>query len=121
MGSRDGSPSMQIITEWYATNASKIPVRILDTELLIPNPKGRTCKKITMMISRSDNHAHEGIDMPIPPHKTATVSATFFLDPPTQKEDKPIKIKLFVIDQYGHKHQSPKIRTKYRFPSAEIL
>ncbi|MHB9010627.1 MAG: hypothetical protein ACYC49_00145 [Ignavibacteriaceae bacterium] len=119
MASRDNKAVMQIMTSWYATNASNVPLHILGVKLINPNPSGRICTEIVDIIERQNNWAHSGIDMAIKPSQTEVVEAMFFVEPPTQKEGQPLKIKMYVVDQYNRKHKMPRIRLQYKFPSAE--
>ena len=118
--SRDGKPAMQINTSWHATNASNVPIRILDAGLSRPNVRGRICRTILMMVDKQ-NVAHQGTDWPIGPNQTETVEVCFFVEPPTQKQDTSLILKLFVVDQYGRKHKAPRIKMRYAFPSAETF
>ena len=117
MGSRNEKPAMQIMTSWYATNTSDIPLNILNAGLIKPDPKGRTLTANTFMVV--NNIAYDGTRMPVQPHQTLVVEPTFFLDPPTRKENEELILRMYVVDQYGRKHYSPKVKLKYRFPSAE--
>lgn len=119
MGRRGDQPAMQIMTSWYVTNASAVPMRILEAGLIKPNPRGRMCTALVHVIQRGTNWAREGMELEIQPGQTETVEANFFLDPPTQKENRPLKLKMYVVDQFGRRHKAPKIKLQYRFPSAE--
>ncbi len=116
MGQRDGKPSMQIITNWYVTNSSDETLHLLDAALLMPNPKGRNCNTHVFTIERHEDRsdqAHSGIDMPIPPHQTGVADVSFFLDPPTQQEGTALMVQLFIVDQFGRKHSTPKVKLEY--------
>ena len=119
MGKRGTEPAMQIITSWYVTNASNVPIRILEAGLITPNSRGRTCTALVHIVERETNWARGGMDVEIAPGQTEIMEATFFLDPPTEKENRPLKVEMYVVDQYGRKHKAPKIKLRYRFPSAE--
>jgi hypothetical protein len=105
---------MQIVTEWYATNASDVPVRLLNARLVNPNPTGKHCHATTFMVARDENFAHPGVDMPIASHDTQVLQASFFLDPPTKKEGEHLMVSLAVMDQYRQEHQTPEVRIDYR-------
>jgi hypothetical protein len=119
MGQRDSKPSMQIMVSWYVTNAADTPVRILAAGLIIPNPAGRTCCSFVYIVERRTNFIRTGMDMAISPGKTETVEASFFLDPPTQKENQLLKVRMYIVDQFGRKHKAPKIKLTYKVLLAE--
>lgn len=118
MGSRGNIPVMHIVTSWYVTNASSVPISILSAGLLKPNVRDRICRPMLMMVGRN-NVGYQSLDIPIALGQTQELSLSFMVEPPTQSETKDLKLRLFVVDQYGKKHKAPKVKMKYKFPSAE--
>ncbi len=117
--SRDGKPAMQIVMEWYVTNASNVAVRFLDARLVRPNPRGRYCSTVLFIVLQ--NTAHRGVDMAIAPHQTNTFHVEFHLDPPTQERNMALIVEAIMTDQYGREHRTPKIPIGYDLPSAVLL
>ncbi len=112
-------PAISIMTSWYITNISEVPLRILSAGLTTPSPRGRICNDLVLIMERGNNWGHESKDIEIPPKQTEALEVTFFLYPSTQKENKPLIVRMYVTDQYGHKHKAPRIEVPYKFPSVE--
>ena len=119
MGQRGTNPAMQILTSWYVTNASRVPIRVLGAGLIKPNPRGRTCTTSVDIIEHGTNWARGGMDKEILPGQTEVVEANFFLDSQLRKENSVLKMRMYIVDQYGRRHPTPKIKLQYKFPSAE--
>lgn len=98
----DQKPAMQVVSYWYITNPTDLPIRILNTYISHPRISGHASIKDV----NSDYHG----SYPIPPHTTTDLHADFWIHPPIRKEGKDLKVDISFIDSFGQKRSIKNVK-----------
>jgi hypothetical protein len=103
IGRRGTESVMQIETDWYVTNNSPVPARLVSARLVKPrvdDPKGLNLIDGASALGRT--HSSHFV---IPPGESWHVSIGFHIGPPSQKAGKPLRVEIAVTDQFGGEHR----------------
>ncbi len=88
-------PAMQVVSYWYVTNQSDIPIKILNAYIKNPLTYGH-------VLTKDINSPYHG-SYPVPALTTTDLHADFWITPPIKKEGKRLKLDIVFVDQYGQK------------------
>jgi hypothetical protein len=103
IGRRGTESAMQIETDWYVTNNSPVPARLVSARLVKPrvdDPKGFNLIDGASALGRT--HSSYFV---IPPGETWHVSIGFHVGPPSQRAGKPLRVEIAIKDQLGDEHR----------------
>ena len=102
LGTSQGKPAMQVVSEWYITNISFGEALICKVILKKPKTTGIV----------SVRHPSRDIfgEYLIPPGKTTEAQVSFWIQPPAVEENEPFEGTIDFIDQFDNSHRVRKVR-----------
>lgn len=98
----DQKPAMQVVSYWYITNPTDLPIRILNTCI--------SRHRISGHVSIKDINSEYHGSYPIPPHATTDLHADFWIHPPICKEGKDLKVDISFIDSFGQERRVKNVK-----------
>ena len=107
----EGRPAMHACAEWRATNITDSSVQIVRAYVEQPSAEG-----LIVLCQQSEDKTwgvHETA-----PHTTVEVSVDFWIDPPTKKPGKPLRVSVVFLDQFGNRHRTKRLAFASSVPGA---
>lgn len=103
IGAMADTPLMQVVADFYVTNATERPIQLAGALLKINRWifVSRTERGNTMV---KDLRSVYSGDYAIPPHRMTKVRADFYFARPFAKPKKAFNSRIGLIDQYGNEH-----------------
>jgi len=98
----DQKPAMQIVSYWYITNPTNLPIRILNTYINHPRISGH----VSIKDIESEYHGSYSV----PPYATTDLHADFWIHPPIRREGKDLKIDISFIDSFGQERKIKNVK-----------
>jgi len=101
---------MQVVSDWFITNITDQPIRLLGSHLTRPGTTGFTIVK----------HPEENIFglYEIPPGFTTEATANFWVQPPVRNVGQDFKTTMVIVDQFGNRHSVRNVLFRGQRPPA---
>jgi hypothetical protein len=93
MGSRDGEPTMQVVTRWLVTNISDRPTMV-------------AAASMSRGWFRRGHEAYMIMRETIPVGATVEIMIDFWAQPPFRKKDESFSTRLTLVDHLGNRHRT---------------
>src|SRR5262249_46690167 len=106
MGSQGGQPAMQIVGDLNVTNISKYGVFVMGARLRKPRATG-------WAIVRGKDSDVYGTRHPIPAGSVSDLRFSFFVQPAVEREGKPFRAAVAIVDQFGNEHWLKGLKFRY--------
>ncbi len=110
IGRHGDVPSLQIVTQWYVTNTSSVPVRLLSARLI--QPRIGDPNFFAVIFSGEDKGALHQHNVAIPPGRTWHVTMQFYGGQPTKGRSQPLDVEVMAVDQFGNEHLAPAVTVR---------